>query len=235
MILYYFNPYSQRKVPCYFFRFGSLIEERILGAEVPEEDSTPLLKDFQNIVTEAATEQISFLERLMPFSSAVLPLPVYSLTDEGDAANRTILLEFLVQYLFPKYWFLYVYPCGDSESDSAKVYKSFFNRFSQLIIATWGKYAPIVKAFKEKEGQLLARLGSESTSLTRFNDTPQNSGDFKDEAHTTTATQSANVTASDYETPINRLREIREKFENVYNAWARDFDILFTRGAEREL
>lgn len=233
MILYYFGPYSQRKVPRYFFRFGSLIEERILGAEVPEEDSTPLLNDFQNIVTETATNQINFLEQLMPFSSAVLPLPVYDPT--GEAENRKILLEFLVQYLFPKYWFLYVYPCGDSESDSAKVYKSFFNRFSQLIIATWGKYAPIIKAFKEKEGNLLARLGSESTNLTRFNDTPQNTGDFKDEAHTTTATSSTNETSSDYETPINRLAEIRAKFENVYNAWAQDFDILFTRGEDREL
>lgn len=233
MILYYFDPYSQRKVPRYFFRFGSLIEERILGAEVPEEDSTPLLIAFQNIVTKTVIEQINFLEQLMPFSSAKLPLPVYNPT--GEAENRKILLEFLVQYLFPKYWFLYVYPCGDSESDSAKVYKSFFNRFSQLIIATWGKYAPIIKAFKEKEGNLLARLGSESTNLTRFNDTPQNTGDFKDEAHTTTATQSTNETSSDYETPINRLAEIREKFENVYNAWAQDFDILFTRGEDREL
>lgn len=233
MILYYFDPYSERKVPRYFFRFGELIEERILGAAVPEEDSTPLLKDFQNIVTETATDQIKFLEDLMPFSSAVLPLPVYNPT--GEAANREILMEFLVRYLFPRYWSLYVYPCGDSESDSARVYKSFFNRFAQLIIATWGKYVPIIKAFKEKEGQLLARLGSESTNLTRFNDTPQNTGDFKDEAHTTTATQSTNETSSDYETPINRLSEIREKFENVYNAWSQEFDILFTRGEDREL
>ena len=233
MIVYYYDPYGERKVARYFFRFGALIEERILGTEVPEEDSTPLLKDFQNVVTETATDQINFIEQLMPFSSSVLPLPVYGVTDE--AANRKILLEFLVQYLFPKYWFLYVYPCGDSEEDSSKVYKAFFNRFAQLIVATWGKYVPIVKAFKEKEASLLARLGSESSVLTRFNDTPQNTGDFKDEAHTTTATQSTNETSSDYETPINRLKEIRDKFENVYNAWAQDFDILFTRGDEREL
>lgn len=247
MILYTFVDNSGYE-PRYYLNYGKMILDLIypdLSEEAKEEYFSPFIPDLQDYAkaTTSATDAAQFLRDLCPFPedsifdvTKIWPLPIYADTNE-EKANSLIFRTFLCQYLFPKYWELYLFPYAKDETEAEKerVYKTFFNRFAQLCVATFNKYLPIIKAYKEKEGELMDKLASESDTISRFNDTPQAGGDFADEDHTTNATTAHSETKSDYETPINRLREIRDKYENLYNAWALDFDILFTKGETGEL
>ena len=60
-----------------------------------------------------------------------------------------------------------------------------------------------------------------SSSVARFNDTPQNSGDFSDDQHTsniTTTTSSSNVG-----TMMQRLNEIEDNIKQLYIDWSDEF------------
>ena len=60
-----------------------------------------------------------------------------------------------------------------------------------------------------------------SSSVARFNDTPQNSGDFSDDNHTsniTTTTSSSNVG-----TMMQRLNEIEDNIKQLYIDWSNEF------------
>ena len=247
MLLYsYVDTYQGE--PRYYFNYGEMVLDLLFPdwtSETRQEYASPFLPALQDGASPTATasEANQFLRDLCPYPedgpfdiTNIWPLPIYAGTTDQNA-NNLIFRTLLVQYIIPKYWESYLLPYGreDTEEEKAEVYKKFFDRFAQLCIATFHTYAPIIKAFKEKEGQLLAQVQSTSDLVNRFNDTPQEGGDYADENHTTTATTANTITRSDYETPINRLREIREKYENLYNAWAKDFDILFTKAETGEL
>ena len=241
MILYTFTEGLSCE-PRYYFNYGEMVYELFgLNSNVLT-PWNPVLQDGSN--PEMSEENASdFLRDFIPplyvdIGIDEWPLPVYGWTATPEnKENSVILRTFLCCYLLPKYWETYILPWAKEETEQAQqeTVQKFYDNFMQLIVATFNKYLPIIKAYKAKESSLMARLGSESHSISRFNDTPQNGGDFADEGHTTNATTADNETLSDYETPINRLREIRDKFEDLYNAWAKDFDILFTKGESNEL
>ena len=59
------------------------------------------------------------------------------------------------------------------------------------------------------------------TSSTKFNDTPQDGGNFIDDDHVTNSTQTK--TESDPNTIISRLTEVKNKYRDLYNDWLNDF------------
>lgn len=81
------------------------------------------------------------------------------------------------------------------------------------------RYSKILNAYKEQEDKLLTQLGSKST--TKFNDTPQDGGNFIDDNHVSNATSV--TTSSDVATPMARLKEIQDDYKNVYGKWADEF------------
>ena len=70
----------------------------------------------------------------------------------------------------------------------------------------------LIQNLNNNKAKLLDDVKSSSTS--RFNDTPQNSGDFSDDNHTsniTTTTSSSNVG-----TMMQRLNEIEDNIKQLY-------------------
>lgn len=72
------------------------------------------------------------------------------------------------------------------------------------------------------------------------NDTPQNGGNYLDDPHVNNASHnegtsqliSNSVTATDLNTPIERLNEIRQKLHNLYADWADEFARFVIYSAE---
>lgn len=238
MILYSWNPDDTICKRYYYYEYGEIVFSLLVpGVERTGENDTPFHPTIQQYAAADLSDQAaaSFLLALTPFADITAwPLPVYPVQGQGNEykKNSQILREFLCLYFLPRYWYECILPHGDEDSEAAKMdcYRRFFNRFMQMLISTYNKYLPIIKAYKEKENLLMARLGSETRSISRFNDTPQEGGDFSDEQHTTTANTGETTTESDYETPMARLKQIRDNYENLYNAWASDFDRMFTKG-----
>lgn len=124
--------------------------------------------------------------------------------------------------------------CFDKNADNAEkmdaLQKALYLMIGALS-ATYSKYQPVLNAFKAKEAGLMGDIKTTSSAVARFNDTPQNSGTFDDDPHTTNITQSSGETSSAGATPIQRLDEVRRGWRNIIKEWADELGALTIEGA----
>ena len=72
-------------------------------------------------------------------------------------------------------------------------------------------------------------LKSVTTTMTqRYNDTPQDGGDWLDDRHSTTITQEEQ--SSDFMPLINRINDIDRKYRNLLDSWVMEYDELLGGG-----
>ena len=81
------------------------------------------------------------------------------------------------------------------------------------------KYGLLIKNLNNNKTKLLDDV--KSASISRFNDTPQNSGDFSDDQHTSTVTKTEN--SSNVGTMMARLNEIEDNIKQLYMDWSDEF------------
>ena len=124
-------------------------------------------------------------------------------------------------YIWPRFYqeaVIYV----DSDEDEDFVEKFARTKVGQ-IMAWWQssseKYVLLIKNLTANKNKLLDDVKSVSTS--RFNDTPQNSGDFSDDQHTSTVTKTEN--SSNVGTMMARLNEIEDNIKQLYLDWSNEF------------
>ena len=129
--------------------------------------------------------------------------------------------ECFVNYIWPRFYqeaVIYV----DSDEDEDFVKKFSRTKVGQ-IFAWWKssmeKYTMLIQNLEANKKKLLDDVKSSSTS--RFNDTPQNSGDFSDDAHTSTVTKTEN--SSNVGTMMQRLNEIEDNIKQLYMDWSNEF------------
>lgn len=134
-------------------------------------------------------------------------------------------------YVVPKLWSNYVaINDADLEDDSIStsdkrailldMSQELMATIAAIIKATYSRYKAILDAYKAEEGHLMDGLTSKSTS--KFNDTPQGSGDYTNDQYTSTITQSSNET--DVGTPMQRLEEITKGYKDTYGRWSKDIE-----------
>ena len=142
--------------------------------------------------------------------------------------------------------------CEDEELDStskiegSKNVVSWINKLFSIIIFTYNKYAFLLDSYSSEKSKLLNKLkrtssteGSSSGSNSRRdNDTPQDTGTFTDNTHTSFYTAGSDSSEMDSETNeewdsepiIDRLARIEEKMSNLMLKWTDEFKILFVEG-----
>lgn len=81
------------------------------------------------------------------------------------------------------------------------------------------KYSLLIQNLTANKSKLLDDV--KSASVSRFNDTPQNSGDFSDDQHTSTITKTEN--SSNVGTMMARLNEIEDNIKQLYMDWSDEF------------
>lgn len=74
------------------------------------------------------------------------------------------------------------------------------------------KYVMLIQNLEANKAKLLDDV--KSSSIARFNDTPQNSGDFSDDQHTSNTTKTEN--SSNAGTMMQRLNEIEDNIKQLY-------------------
>ena len=129
--------------------------------------------------------------------------------------------ECFVNYIWPRFYqeaIIYV----DSDEDEDFVKKFARTKVGQ-IMAWWKssmeKYSLLIQNLEANKNKLLDDV--KSTSTSRFNDTPQNSGDFSDDQHTSTVTKTEN--SSNVGTMMARLNEIEDNIKQLYLDWSNEF------------
>ena len=81
------------------------------------------------------------------------------------------------------------------------------------------KYSMLIQNLSNNKAKLLDDV--KSSSIARFNDTPQNSGDFSDDNHTSNITTTTN--SSNVGTMMQRLNEIEDNIKQLYIDWSDEF------------
>ena len=124
-------------------------------------------------------------------------------------------------YIWPRFYQEVVVYVDSDESES------FVEKFCRTkvgqIMSWWTssieKYSLLIQNLTANKNKLLDDV--KSASVSRFNDTPQNSGDFSDDNHTSTVTRTEN--SSNVGTMMARLNEIEDNIKQLYIDWSNEF------------
>ena len=126
------------------------------------------------------------------------------------------------KYLWPKFWNQYV--CFTDNDDipddnAAKVFADDAGVIMAWLRSSDEKFKLTIANQEANKDKLLGQI--KTTNISRFNDTPQNSGSFEDVTHNTTVTKSESAT--DGGTLLARLNEVEEKLKRLYDDWSNEF------------
>lgn len=124
-------------------------------------------------------------------------------------------------YIWPRFYQeAVIYTDSDEDEDFVK---KFARTKVGQIFAWWlsssEKYSMLIQNLNNNKSKLLDDV--KSASISRFNDTPQNSGDFSDDQHTSTVTKTEN--SSNVSTMMARLNEIEDNIKQLYIDWSNEF------------
>ena len=103
----------------------------------------------------------------------------------------------------------------------------FWHEFYGIWNRTHKYYEKMISLLKDNETKLLAQVSSLTESDNRFNNTPDQSGDYSGLDYATTINKNKITTSSDAGTILERLEEVRRRYTDYYEKWAREFGKLF--------
>ena len=120
----------------------------------------------------------------------------------------------------------YVYWTKDDLQDTEKT-EVFVSKLVYMLEMTSPRYLKLLEVYANASAQLMNPVEITSEGTTRFNDTPQDSGDFATDSHTTNITEDSRTTSNDIDTKMGRIREIEGNYNNLLLKWSNEFDKLF--------
>ena len=166
-------------------------------------------------------------------------LDSWSLSDEGKAIINSVIQRYYDLYCFE----IVESPFKQSDSEINKKTMQFFTQFINVYNNTYDKYVSLLSNLANLKNSLISgkdnsfhsETDTTGNGLNRFNDTPQNSGTFDDDMHTTNLTETE--TSGNSETTgnnvnndlynVEKLELLNRKYQNVMLDWSNEFRILF--------
>ena len=136
-------------------------------------------------------------------------------------------------------WSMYIAPYRLNEfivyKDNAEItsvsdakFQEWMTRYVARLKFTFERYKTLLDIYAAQKANLLNAVKASNT--IRFNDTPQNGGEFTADLYTTTFTKTESQT--DVNTLMARIDEIDKAYQNVYGNWAKEFSELFMSNPE---
>ena len=116
----------------------------------------------------------------------------------------------------------------DAEIDG-EVFIKAFTPLINVINNTLPRYVPLLQQNEIYSTAPIAPIGSKTTGRTRFNDTPQDEGEYNDEEHATNVSKSTTETEVDSGSIVSRLDELFKNFRSIILEWSNEFNILFLK------
>lgn len=126
------------------------------------------------------------------------------------------------KHIWPKFYDKAICYTDDDEiadHDSEKVFSNFIGPIIAWMTSSDTKFSLLISNQEANRTKLLDQI--KSSSVNRFNDTPQNQGTFEDNEHNTNVTKTENAT--DGATLLARLNEIEDNLKRLYENWSNEF------------
>lgn len=106
-------------------------------------------------------------------------------------------------------------------------FKRAISKLINVLNLTLPRYIPLLQQNEIASTNPVAPVNSTSIGKTKFNDTPQNAGNFEDDEHTTNITQSESTTSADSGSLMERLDQLFKNFRSIILEWSNEFNSLF--------
>ena len=126
------------------------------------------------------------------------------------------------EHIWPKFYDKAICYTDDdtiADDDSEKVFSNFIGPIIAWMTSSDTKFSLLISNQEANKTKLLDQI--KSSSVNRFNDTPQNQGTFEDNEHNTNVTKTENAT--DGATLLARLNEIEDNLKRLYENWSNEF------------
>lgn len=138
------------------------------------------------------------------------------------------------KYIWPKFYDKAICYTDDetvADDDSEKVFANFIGPIIAWMSSSDTKFSLIIANQEANKSKLLGQI--KASTVSKFNDTPQNEGDFSDDTHTTTIT--TGESSSDGGTLLSRLNEVEDNLKRLYEDWSNEFrKFIIWSAAENE-
>jgi len=161
----------------------------------------------------------------------------YSLVIEDSSTTKLNILYQLMRFIFARFYECSIYKelIGIYEDESQIVIsnatkKYIWSQFIGMFNLTAPRYIPLLESYKANESSPIAKIKSSTTGVNRFNDTPQDEGDFANDEHTTNISQNNVEVEIDSGSVANRLDELYKNWRSILRDWTNEFRCLFYDG-----
>lgn len=111
------------------------------------------------------------------------------------------------------------------EIDFKKAMKDVLNVLNNTI----ARYIPMLQQNEYASVNPVTPVSSVTTGRTRFNDTPQNDGNYNDETHATNVSESESEIKVDSGSLVSRLSEMFKDFRSIMLDWSNEFNKCFLK------
>ena len=108
-------------------------------------------------------------------------------------------------------------------------FSTYVKTLLNIIELTTPKYLPLLQDQEYYSYAPTSPLKSKTTGRTRFNDTPQNMGEWNDEEHATNVSKSVNESEVDSGSIVARLDEAFKNWRSIILEWANEFNQAFLK------
>lgn len=184
---------------------------------------------FQEILN-AGTPKVSYLmtyEDIEDFVRSMVASgytsPIWDSTGDGSIKTQYRgVLDLVVKRFLDHYCF---YTTGEDYPTNQAF--NFMGKLIMVLEMTSPRYLKLLEVYETTKNQLLDPVEITTGGITRFNDTPQDEGDFANDSHTTNLTEDSRTTSNDLDTKMGRIREIESNYNNVLLNWSNEFESIF--------
>lgn len=163
----------------------------------------------------------------------------YGLVLEESSNDKVTLFNQLMRIIYDRFYECSVYKklisifVDESQvTITASQLKYIWNQFVGMFNLTAPRYIPLLESYKANEENPIAQVESTTTGLNRFNDTPQNEGDFANDEHTTNISQNEVKVTADSGSVVERLDALYKNWRSILRDWSNEFRCLFYDGGE---
>lgn len=161
-------------------------------------------------------------------------LTTYGFTIEDSSASTLLIMKQVVRMVFARFYKYYVLRKRvdwNVDPSSVVVTSDDVKNIVRQIIVDFNnsapRFLPLLKSFNDNSSDPIGKVSSTTTGSTRFNDTPQDSGDFSDDSHTTNITQSSATTEADSGSIMERLDALYRNWRSILVDWTQEFTGIF--------
>ena len=105
----------------------------------------------------------------------------------------------------------------------------FMNSVFNMANFTAPRFLMMLEIYKNQSTHLLDKVQTITSAIAKFNDTPQGSGDYSTDTHTTNLNKSEVESTTDVAPLMERIDQIQQSYDNLMLKWTNEFDRLFIR------